>query len=933
MKRACISFIAAITFNSSVFCQGFNPDRIISVDTNIGAGTDTLNSNLVINENVTLTISAGAVLYFKKDTCKDCVYKIIVKGNLIAKGTKDHPILFTSTDSLLLNDFNGISIEKSIQSNDTAFFDHCIFENSTFSGYSNGTISVNKFSNASITNCILRNNTNLGILNKGFVRIENTSVYGGRFVGFRNEGTAKVRNTSIFDNYGGGIHNTGDLLVTNSTIYHNQAFSGTNGPDGLPGRCDCYSSINGTNGLPGGNGENGGGINNQGIAEIINTTVARNYSGNYGKGGSGGKAFQGTCVKIDPITQQVTTSYCISAAGANGANGNYGKGGGIYNTGVLKLKNAIVAYNMKCDYTDDDVWGTINSSAYNIISNKSGVAVTSDSVGNKFVDPLIDLLQYNGGITPTCALQFGSPAINALPQGMANVPAFDQRDFLREGNPDVGSFEFNNCIPAELKTKWNPTRFGQDSWALDISVANDSTVWVKDANADSVSMTTNGGVSWISKPLPLAEGFPAGAGGISALDGSNAFYILSSGNSKGIYRTTDGGNSWTKQTTGFNQNSLFPDIVHFWNEKEGVAIGDASPDFEIYTTTNGGIQWNRVDKKNMPDGKSEGTWNSQETYSVVGNSIFYLTTSARIFKSADKGKTWNVINTPFHNANDSTLTFDFKDNDNGLISYCSHDGQKYKMYRTTDGGQTWNTLTTNNFYQRIKYIPNAGAYFSMNINGGLSYSCDDGQTWTNIPDFKTVKLRTVGFSPNGKIFWGGLRNIYSSSQVLTVSASILTIEAPANSLKTFELFSNTPWTITSSQSWLTTGIASGSGNATITLSALANKAMTTRTAILTISGNGVPTRIITVVQDGATTGNTAVFSEEDMIYPNPASNVLYLGKKEDTVRISIYNATGTMILDRQIWKNQIDVGFLHPGIYLIRIKKPEGIVIRKFVKQ
>lgn len=69
--------------------------------------------------------------------------------------------------------------------------------------------------------------------------------------------------------------------------------------------------------------------------------------------------------------------------------------------------------------------------------DKTGATFTSDATGNILADPFVDLLQYNGGITPTCAIQLGSPAIDALPQGLANVSLFDQRGYARLGNPDI----------------------------------------------------------------------------------------------------------------------------------------------------------------------------------------------------------------------------------------------------------------------------------------------------------------------------------------------------------------------------------------------------------------------------------------------------------------------------------------------------------------
>jgi hypothetical protein len=395
----------------------------------------------------------------------------------------------------------------------------------------------------------------------------------------------------------------------------------------------------------------------------------------------------------------------------------------------------------------------------------------------------------------------------------------------------------------------------------------------------------------------------------------------------------DGGNTWNKQPTAFTEIYSFPDVIHFWNENEGVAIGDALPNFEIYTTSNGGVQWNRVPDAKMPNGNSEGTWNSQEAFKVVGNSIYFITSSARIFKSADKGITWTVINTPFHNSVDSTITFDFKDNNNGLVSYCSNDGLSHKIYRTTNGGQTWDSIATANFYQRLKYVPAANAYFSMNINGGLSYSCDDGQTWTNVSCFDGIKLRTVDYSVNGKLFWGGLGYIYYSSPVLAVSSNNLTIAAPANSTQTFDIFSNTDWIVSSNQTWLLASRSSGIGNFTIILTAEANPGASSRTATVTVTGTGVTTQTMTVTQQGITTGISTIADKEFVIYPNPSGSILHFSSKAENVLISIFDVYGKLVFYKQVNGDQIDITNLKNGIYTMKIRNLKGLVTKKFIKE
>ncbi|MBI3233355.1 MAG: YHYH protein [Bacteroidetes bacterium] len=91
---------------------------------------------------------------------------------------------------------------------------------------------------------------------------------------------------------------------------------------------------------------------------------------------------------------------------------------------------------------------------------------------------------------------------------------------------------------------------------------------------------------------------------------------------------------------------------------------------------------------------------------------------------------------------------------------------------------------------------------------------------------------------------------YTKSSVLTVSTNYLTINAPNNSTKTFEITSNTDWTVSNDQTWLTANKQSGNGNSTIILTAQENNSTTSRTAAVTVKGTGVTTQIIAVTQEG-----------------------------------------------------------------------------------
>ena len=73
----------------------------------------------------------------------------------------------------------------------------------------------------------------------------------------------------------------------------------------------------------------------------------------------------------------------------------------------------------------------------------------------------------------------------------------------------------------------------------------------------------------------------------------------------------------------------------------------------------------------------------------------------------------------------------------------------------------------------------------------------------------------------------------------------------ANTPQQIDITSNTNWTASSDQPWLTLSVSNGSGVAAITATAANNPGMAGRTAIITITGESLPAKSIAVTQNGA----------------------------------------------------------------------------------
>ena len=278
-----------------------------------------------------------------------------------------------------------------------------------------------------------------------------------------------------------------------------------------------------------------------------------------------------------------------------------------------------------------------------------------------------------------------------------------------------------------------------------ISIVNTSVIWAialdnsaaPDYTIKEFTKSTDGGETWTPGTINLgANTSGLGITSISAISDQIAWISAAPDVSDfgGVWKTTDGGLTWTKQTTALfnNPTDSYTSFVHFWDASNGVTGGDTeNGTFEIYTTSNGGNNWNRVIGANIPS-SLVGEMGYVGVTSVVGNIFWFGTSAGRIFKSIDKGLSWTVTQTPSTDFNLGLDRFTFSDANNGL--FMDHNNTT-TLYKTTDGGNNWTSITTPGFYKtNIAYIPGTSTVIAGAAANpfGSSYSTDNGSTWTTI---------------------------------------------------------------------------------------------------------------------------------------------------------------------------------------------------------
>src|SRR5262245_22907885 len=139
---------------------------------------------------------------------------------------------------------------------------------------------------------------------------------------------------------------------------------------------------------------------------------------------------------------------------------------------------------------------------------------------------------------------------------------------------------------------------------------------------------------------------------------------------------------------------------------------------------------------------------------------------------------------------------------------------------------------------------------SFNLNAGshtLTFAYrEDGARLDKINVTTSTALPTGTGSPATNCTTG---------TTLSVSPSALSLAAAANSSGSFNVTSNTSWTVSDDQAWLSVSPAAGSNNASVTATAQANTGSAARAATVTVAASGVASQTVTVSQAGS--GGTA----------------------------------------------------------------------------
>lgn len=198
-----------------------------------------------------------------------------------------------------------------------------------------------------------------------------------------------------------------------------------------------------------------------------------------------------------------------------------------------------------------------------------------------------------------------------------------------------------------------------------------------------------------------------------ALDINNENTILAGGASGGMWRSADGGTSWTKVTSVDALHSVTaiaqdirPGYTDTWYYGTGELSGNSASKTGakyrgdgVFKSTDNGLSWTQLSAtvSNTPEiftSDFQYCWNIKVSPT---NGNVYVATYGAVYRSTDGGANWSAIFNSF-NSNYGSYETDVAVSSTGTLYIAmSSDGDITGFYKSTDNGDNWTNITPTGF--------------------------------------------------------------------------------------------------------------------------------------------------------------------------------------------------------------------------------------------
>lgn len=346
------------------------------------------------------------------------------------------------------------------------------------------------------------------------------------------------------------------------------------------------------------------------------------------------------------------------------------------------------------------------------------------------------------------------------------LQAAKQRDLLpgyRGGGPLAPSGQFEYVGPKNLDIPYT-TYYGKRPLSgrksgIAYAPSNPSIIYVSSAGG-GLWKSTNGGSTWtvhsdnwIGTNAECVAVHPNLPNTVYVGTGDYEGFPIQT---YGIMKSTDGGQSWTNLGAAEFGNSVVSGIVIMPNDPNTIIVttgrGSAGSSSRIWRSTNAGVSWTAVGPSANWDDIDISAQKPGGGYDLYVVGTASGANGGIIRRSSDNGLTWDVVPSAQLTSVPSAINIACSRIDPSTVYLLDTSVSPGGIYKSTNGGTNWTSIAAG--------FPNGNSNYNWSQRT-YDYHISTGKN--GMQDAVFVGLITVAYSPNGGGTWIDVGNTYGGA--------------------------------------------------------------------------------------------------------------------------------------------------------------------------